>query len=271
MRYNLILFIVALAALLGLSDRTLAQHAGDVILGIQDCRIVTGDVQAGVTPARVFPGEFGDSGCDPFTANPGMDTFPVSGLFEFGTSICWNAVEGVRVWNGSGLEPTGGETIEISFVSQSVTIADAPIDGFCLFVQSDGGFHKHVDFCMNGCPNGCNPPPDADPGIYVLTLEFESTDPTLEPSRPFWLVFNYLDSEANQLAAMNWIASNLAGGPCPEDVDADGSVTVTDLLAVLSAWGACGECCPEDTDDSGAVNVTDLLAVLSAWGSCLDS
>jgi len=57
---------------------------------------------------------------------------------------------------------------------------------------------------------------------------------------------------------------------CPADVNNSGSVDVTDLLAVISGWGRCGdpEDCDADIDDSGAVNVTDLLAVISAWGAC---
>jgi hypothetical protein len=51
----------------------------------------------------------------------------------------------------------------------------------------------------------------------------------------------------------------------PEDLNGDGVVDVTDLLALLAAWGPCADC-PEDIDGSGAVDVTDLLAVLAAWG-----
>jgi len=61
-----------------------------------------------------------------------------------------------------------------------------------------------------------------------------------------------------------------AGAPCPGDVDGGGSVGLTDLVALLSAWGPCGGagCCPGDVDLSGHVGLPDLLAVLSAWGAC---
>ncbi len=52
-----------------------------------------------------------------------------------------------------------------------------------------------------------------------------------------------------------------------ETTNGDGFVNVTDLLAVLGAWGPCPGC-PEDINADGFVNVTDLLAVLSAWGPC---
>jgi hypothetical protein len=55
----------------------------------------------------------------------------------------------------------------------------------------------------------------------------------------------------------------------PGDVDKDGHVNVSDLLAVISAWGACQTApavCPADLNDDGVVNVTDLLTVISNWG-----
>jgi len=62
---------------------------------------------------------------------------------------------------------------------------------------------------------------------------------------------------------------------CPADLDQSATVNAVDLLAVLSAWGACGampdacepDIAPELVGD-GVVNVQDLLAVLGAWGSC---
>lgn len=54
---------------------------------------------------------------------------------------------------------------------------------------------------------------------------------------------------------------------CPADVSVDGSVNVTDLLALLAAWGPNpGHVADINGDDS--VNVTDLLALLAAWGVC---
>ncbi len=55
--------------------------------------------------------------------------------------------------------------------------------------------------------------------------------------------------------------------PCPPDVNHDGQVNVTDLLAVINSWGACPGC-PADINNDGQVNVTDLLAVINGWGPC---
>ena len=54
------------------------------------------------------------------------------------------------------------------------------------------------------------------------------------------------------------------------DFNCDGVVDVSDLLTLLSGWGACpgGDLCPTDVTGDGVVNVDDLLAVIASWGSC---
>ncbi len=52
------------------------------------------------------------------------------------------------------------------------------------------------------------------------------------------------------------------------DLDGDGIVGTTDLLAMLGAWGVCppkGDC-PADLDGDGSVGTTDLLILLGNWG-----
>lgn len=65
------------------------------------------------------------------------------------------------------------------------------------------------------------------------------------------------------------------GTPCPADIappQGDGVVNVSDLLAVIGAWGDCvgsGPCCAADIAGGDfQVNVNDLLAVISQWGPC---
>lgn len=49
------------------------------------------------------------------------------------------------------------------------------------------------------------------------------------------------------------------------DVDCDGVVDVTDILAVVSQWGECSGVCNEDIVPDGTINVTDLLQVIGNW------
>ena len=62
---------------------------------------------------------------------------------------------------------------------------------------------------------------------------------------------------------------------CPADINHDASVNVTDLITVITNWGACPSPCPPRcaADIAPAagdcnVNVSDLLAVITAWGAC---
>lgn len=52
----------------------------------------------------------------------------------------------------------------------------------------------------------------------------------------------------------------------PGDANGDGTVTVDDLLVVISSWGACTGCAG-DLDGDGQVGVNDLLIVLQYWGT----
>ena len=54
---------------------------------------------------------------------------------------------------------------------------------------------------------------------------------------------------------------------CPGDTDGNGTVDVTDILAILDGWGPC-QSCPADIDGNNVIDVDDMLAVLAAWGDC---
>jgi hypothetical protein len=59
--------------------------------------------------------------------------------------------------------------------------------------------------------------------------------------------------------------------PCYEDVNENGTVDVSDLLAVIDNWGTCDECIgeiPGDVNYDTVVNVTDLLMIVGSWGPC---
>ena len=53
------------------------------------------------------------------------------------------------------------------------------------------------------------------------------------------------------------------------DMTCDGVIDVSDLLAVISAWGPCPDegACPADADRDGQVQVSDLLLIIGGWGS----
>ena len=53
---------------------------------------------------------------------------------------------------------------------------------------------------------------------------------------------------------------------CPADVNGDDVVDVTDILAIISAWGDTGGAA--DVNGDNIVDVSDLLTLISAWGPC---
>ena len=53
---------------------------------------------------------------------------------------------------------------------------------------------------------------------------------------------------------------------CPEDVDGDGTVAVSDILLLIGAWGSADPAM--DLDGDGNVGVSDLLLIIAAWGAC---
>jgi hypothetical protein len=65
---------------------------------------------------------------------------------------------------------------------------------------------------------------------------------------------------------------------CAGDANGNGSVDVSDLLALLAGWGECSlRCfpgvvdeqeCPADTNVDCLIDVTDLLNLLANWGPC---
>lgn len=71
-------------------------------------------------------------------------------------------------------------------------------------------------------------------------------------------------SEAG-IDALEVVAADCDPGGSP-DINGDGVVNVSDLLAVLAGWGVCpAGPCPGDVNGDGQVGVADLLSVLSAW------
>lgn len=249
---------------LGFTAMASAQHAGDIFLSVEKGKIITGefdDDQGMQIDRRVFGATFGDSGFPEFTSSPGFDA--PGGTFPVGTSIGFNALAGWTVWNGDGFEPAAGESLYISFGPLNVTVEDEPVEGFQLTVQSNGGWHRHYDYFILG-PSGDNPLP----GIYLLELELYNTSPNIQPTEPFWKVFNFGMPASVHDEAIAWVEDNLLDDDCPGDINDDGTVDGLDLLILLGEWGECPGDCSADLNGDGAVDGLDLLIFLSSWGEC---
>ncbi|MBM4052494.1 MAG: hypothetical protein FJ270_07130 [Planctomycetes bacterium] len=243
-----------------------AQHAGDIGLTLDAGEITTRAITASglAEPLRVFPGAFADTGVPWFTANPGYDA--PSGEFPVGTRLGVRFMGPIRVWDGDSFEltsPSGalaGERLRLSFLTANATSGDGPAPGFDLAVQSDGGWHRHLNMTLLAAPGASAP----EAGTYLVPLQLYSTAEGITASKEFWLVLNG-GSDAASFAAALSAAMDAMDPPCIGDIDASGTVDGADLGALLSSWGSSG---PADLDLSGIVDGADLGTLLSAWGVC---
>ena len=204
-----------------------AQHEGDVGLVIQDNQLQTAVIADGqyLSGEQIFTAAFGDSGFDFFTQNPGWDAAP--GTFTPGATFFWSAVAGLKKYEpGLGFVTTPA-TLRVSFSTISVTIGSEPTEGFALQVQPDGGFHKHVNFFLQG-ENGAEP----EAGAYLLETQLEIIDSGIAPSQSVYVIFDNMAPEI-QTEAVAFLEESLDSS-CPADVDGDDSIGFADVLAVLA-------------------------------------
>jgi hypothetical protein len=202
-----------------------AEHA-DVRPRVENGRIVTsGYIDATSTElpdVRVFGYDFGEDPDQPFfTPDPGFNAAAGSGL-PSGSQLLFNIVSAddlglpanLSYWNGSGdvdfVVPTD-ETLTLNFGAQS-RIADNStnfVAGFNLqTVPDSGAVHRHLNAFLNGGGD------DPAPGIYLVSLELQSSDANVQTSLPFFVVYNNGLSEDAHDLAITWVEENLV--PIPE-------------------------------------------------------
>ena len=115
----------------------------------------------------------------------------------------------------------------------------------------------------------------ASPHVAGLAGLVLSVDPTLTPDE----VRAFINENADDLGAKGFddffgngrINSSATiealSPPCAADLDGDGSVGASDLVALLDAWGT-DPGGPPDFDGDGTVGASDLLQLLANWGPC---
>lgn len=285
MRLALILGICAPFAALQSAH---AQHAGDIGLMPVGGRLTTG-VFAGASffpGQRVFQAPLGTQFPN-FASDPGFDSLP--GAFVPGARIGFTILDSLRRWNGADFSEIPPERLRISF--GPVTPIDSPstpqnVQGFSLSVGSNGEWHRHLQYTL------LDPASD---GVYLLSLQLWSDQGGIQPSAPFWLVFNQNRPAGEHDQAAQWAVVHLASGGDPACNEADiasvgetgegpttpdGQLTVDDLIAFVNLFSASTGCpgaapCnqadivgvggpPEPPD--GQLTVDDLIAFVNAFG-----
>ncbi len=251
------LIAAALCALL-VNSTVQAQHSGDIGIGVVDGALQVYGPIGGVDTNGAFYGQFGDTGFEGFTSNPGFDAF--SSTLPAGR-IGFQVRSGLRRWD-SDLEawrdPTEvGERLRIWFITLSTIVEDGPIAGFDLAVQPDGGWHRHLNFELLGDAEG-----NRLPGMYRLDLSLYSSM-GLGDSNEFTIAFDY-DATAEDVEAA--LASLEPVSDCLGDLDDSGEVAGSDIGLLLSAFGSDDPLA--DLDNDGGVTGSDIGLLLSNWGPC---
>lgn len=118
-------------------------------------------------------------------------------------------------------------------------------------------------------------------GVNFVGDGYFSLGSLIDPSQGAWYVqwggANAINNRHEIVAAARQGANGSIGAvlmspiikSMPGDINGDGTVNVTDLLAVITSWGRCPAApatCPADANQDGIVNVGDLLMVITNWG-----
>jgi len=197
-------------------------HAVDVILQVQNGRIITGRVDNGVTdaPRYVFQGTLGDTGVPGGTANPGFDS--ENGTFGPQQLVGITIRRALRVWNGNGFSLIAGSPTPVTtmqLVRNSTTVTTPSVDpptgslGPDLTLgqsNSVGRLHQHPAYLLQG---------GTSPGIYMLELQAWMGDDATGVSDPICVLFNQNMDQATVDAAFAWAEANFHSPPCYANCD----------------------------------------------------
>lgn len=184
---------------------TALAHEGDVGLKIVNGGIVTGIVDDGpggefVIPGqRVFAGEMFDFGGEIYADGPGL--FAAAGEFP-DSDLNFDFASPVQRWTGSEFaSATQTFTLEFGPLSATSPLAgSAP--GFGIGV-GPAGFDEHYDFYLN----------DAETGVYLLALDFSSSDAGIGGALTTYLVFNNGEDEMVHDAAIDYVEDVIVPAP----------------------------------------------------------
>jgi hypothetical protein len=199
----------------------------------------------------VFGYDFGEEPSDPFfSEEPGINAAAGSGLpagsqllFRIPDASLFGLPSNLGFWDGADSDPLAAgvqvafhqppnsEAVRLNFGSHDVLVGSdlGEITGFALgTVDSSGVLHEHLSVFLESAGPG-----DPAAGIYLVTLEFLSSDPLIGGSDPVFLVYNHgLEEELHDLA-IDWVAENLATVPEPSTM-LSALIAVCPLLA--ASW-----------------------------------
>jgi len=138
-----------------------------------------------------------------------------------------------------------GEVVEVNWISDdNIGVTDVDI-----LLSTDGGASFDI-VVVEGT---------ADDGSYGWTVpDVFTTQGRLR------IVVH--DADGNSGSDESDSDFTINGSGIPGDIDGDGDVDTSDLLALLADWGCSGEDCVGDVDGDGDTDTSDLLMLLANWG-----
>jgi hypothetical protein len=182
------------------------------------------------------------------------------------THSCWPTINGDYVVTGE--ERTGGGIKVYRITDNGGSLTLELTDSLALPTQDASSVHNQVivGYRLYDSWYGAGLlVHDIDP--VTGQLEFFAS---LDTTGSVWGVYPFLGQDRVLLSDMSeGLLVVSVGGPLG-DLDGDGSVSVTDFLLLLAAWGPCDQpcppSCPADLDGDCTVSVTDFLILLANWG-----
>jgi hypothetical protein len=167
------------------------------------------------------------------------------------------------LWGNTDAGPSA-QAAQITVSSGTVSVGHTDVEGWDGTLGGTGNFGEDPQFADALGPDGQAGTSDDDLHLRPGSPCIDAGDNESVPAG----VTQDLDGGARIVSGVVDLgAYETHAGPCPADVDGNGDVGFSDLLSVVSTWGACTGC-PADVDGDGEVGFLDLVSVLSAWGPC---
>lgn len=243
-----------------LSSTPLAAHE-DVHGILDDNRLATADPRG--LPLNVFEGDLTRGPIPGFTTDPGFN----SDSLNPGSLLGFQVESSLLFSDGLSYDaPPKGEYLDLILAGRTISTVtgDSGSQPAINFAQVDGAgqLHAHLGFFAKyqqwTTEDPLNNPISV--GAYVLILRLTSN--VHESSEPFAIVFNS-GLPKGEFERIVKDVHFLLVPDCPGDLDGDFDVDLSDLGAVLTAYGVSSD---GDLDGDGDTDLADLGSVLATYG-----
>jgi len=225
---------------------------------------------------RVFTQRLDDGSIPHFENFPGFNA--CRDTFEEGSFVGFNIVDALRRWDGEDFDQIpDNETMFVSSGGGNPVIRQTPsepggfVEGFDLaLIPDSGSMHTHVQYFLSADEG------EPAPGVYMLTIEVDTTQSGLEPTPPIFLIFadGAPDSELEEAA--DFIRDRIACAPDLTgpggDGEPDGGVTADDFFFYLALFASSDPAADltgpgGDGEPDGSVTADDFFFYLGLFAA----